>query len=170
MVFDLSLNGFKSPQVSRTPLSIMADFNSAIVWMISTRFLMSTSANPCTNPLITVPRAIITIGITINFMFHSFFTSLARSRYLSLFSPSFNFTLWSARTAKSTIRQVLCFLLTISRSGCLAEIRWSVCISNSRRIFCISFSRTDSGLYRNLLFAWSNSNFLYSSQWLTFHP
>ena len=33
-----------------------------------------------------------------------------------------------SRTAKSTIRQVLFFLLTISRSGRLAGIRWSVCI------------------------------------------
>ena len=38
-------------------------------------------------------------------MFHSFFNSLARSRYLSLFSHSFSFILWSARTAKSTIFQ-----------------------------------------------------------------
>ena len=40
-------------------------------------------------------------------MFHSFFSSLSRSWYLSLFSLSFSFTLWSAGTAKSTIRQVL---------------------------------------------------------------
>ena len=35
-----------------------------------------------------------------------FSDSLVRSRYLSFFLLSFNFTLWSARTAKSTIRQV----------------------------------------------------------------
>ena len=28
------------------------------------------------------------------------------------------------------------FLLTIAKSGCLAEIRWSVCITKSQRIFC----------------------------------
>ena len=42
-------------------------------------------------------------------MFHSFFSSLARSKYLSPFSFSFIFTLWSAGTAKSTIRRVLFF-------------------------------------------------------------
>ena len=42
-------------------------------------------------------------------MFHSFFNSLARSRYLFLFSPSFSFILWSAGTAKSTISQILFF-------------------------------------------------------------
>ena len=31
---DLSENKF--PQVSRTPLSIMTDFNNAVVWMVST--------------------------------------------------------------------------------------------------------------------------------------
>ena len=54
-----------------------------------------------------------------------FFTSLARSTYLSLFKLSFLFTLWFVRTAKSTIRQVLFLflifffflLLTITRSG-----------------------------------------------------
>ena len=60
-----------------------------------------------------------------------FFNSLARSRYLSFFSLSFNFTLWSAGTDKSTIMQVLFFLLIIIRSSRLAEIRWSVCISKS---------------------------------------
>ena len=54
-----------------------------------------------------------------------FFSFLARSRHFYFF-PSFNFTLWSAWMAKSTIRQVLCFLLTIAWSGLLAEIRWSV--------------------------------------------
>ena len=38
----------------------------------------------------------------------AFFISLARSRYLSLFSPPFNLTLFSAGMAKSTIRQILC--------------------------------------------------------------
>ena len=46
-------------------------------------------------------------------MFHGFFSSLARSRYLSFFSFSFNFTLWSAGTAKSTIQQVS-FILRIT--------------------------------------------------------
>ena len=61
----------------------------------------------------TVTRAPITIGITVTFMFHCFFNSLARSKYLSFFSISFNFILWSAETAKSTIWQVLfsCWIL-----------------------------------------------------------
>ena len=43
----------------------------------------------------------------------AFFNSLARSRYLSFFSHSFRFILWSAGTAKSTLLQFLffCWLL-----------------------------------------------------------
>ena len=71
-------------------------------------------------------------------MFHSFFNSLARSRYLSFFSLSFRFILWSAGTAKSTILKILFFLLIIIRSGLLAEIRWSVCMLKSHRSLCVS--------------------------------
>ena len=143
MVFHWSLSDSKSPQVSRTLLSILAVLNNALVWMVSTRPPTSKYSSPSDNPLVTVPKARITICIIVTFMFHSFFNSLARSRYLSFFSHSFSFILWSAGTAKSTILQVLLFLLIIIRSGLLAEIRWSVCMSKSHRSLCVSFSRTD---------------------------
>ena len=97
-------------------------------------------------------------------MFHSFFNYLARSRYLSFFSHSFTFILWSARTAKLTILQIFFFLLIIIRSGLRPEIRWSVCISKSHRSLWVSFSRTDTGLCIYYLLAWSNLNFLHISQ------
>ena len=96
-------------------------------------------------------------------MFNSFFDSLARSMYLSLFSHSFSFILWFAGTAKSTIWQIF-FLLIIIRSGLLGKIRWSVRISKSHRSLCVSFSRTDSGLCIYHLLACSNLNFLHFSQ------
>ena len=129
MVSYWSLSDNKSPQVSRTLLSILADLNNTVVWMVSTRPVISKSFSPCTNPLVTVPRAQITIGIIFTFIFQSFSNFLARSRYLSLFSHSFNFTLWSAGTAKSTALQVIFFLLIIIRSDRLAEIWKFVCIS-----------------------------------------
>ena len=137
MVFYWSLSDSKSPQVSRTFLSIFVNLNNAVVWMVSTCPLISNSSSPFTNPLVIVLSALITIGIIITFMFFCFFSSLVRSRYLSLFLLSFNFTLWSARTAKSTIRQVLFFLLTITTSSFLAKIRWSVCISKSLISLCL---------------------------------
>ena len=94
-------------QVSRTLLSIMAVLNNAVVWMVSIRSPTSNSSSPFRNPLVTVPNAPITTGIIVTCMFHSFFNSLARSRYLSFVSHSFSFILQSAGTAKSTILQVL---------------------------------------------------------------
>ena len=103
MVFRWRLSDSKSPQVSETLLSILAVFNNAVVWMVSTRPPTSKSSRPFNNPLVTVPNAPITIGIIVTFMFHIFFNSIARSRYLSVLLHSFNFILWSAGTAKSTI-------------------------------------------------------------------
>ena len=141
--------------------------------MVSTRLPTFKSSRPFDNPLVTVPKAPITIGIIVTFMIHTFFYSLARSRYLSFFSHSFSFILWSAGTAKSTILQVffsffLSFFFIIIRSGLLAEIRWSVCMSKSHRSLCVSFSRTGAGLCIYHLLAWSNLNFLHISQWITF--
>ena len=165
MVFHWSLIDSKSLQVSRTCLSILAILNNAVVWMVSTRLPTSKSTSPFDNPLVTVPKALITIGIIVTFMFHSFFNSLGR--YLSFFSHSFSFILWSAGTAKSTIFQVLFFLLVITRSGLLAEIRWSICMSKSHRSLCGLFSRIDAGLCIYHLFVWSNLNSLHISQWIT---
>ena len=109
MVFHWSLSDSNSPQVSRTLLSILAVLNNAVVWMVSNRPPTSKSSSSFSNPLVTVPKAPITIGIIVTCMFYSFFNSLARSRYLSFFSYSFNFILWSAGTAKSTILQFLFF-------------------------------------------------------------
>ena len=140
MVSHWSLSDKKSSQVSWTLFSILADLNNAVVWMVSTCPFLSTSSSPCTNHLITVPRAPITIGIIAIFMFYSISNSLGRSRYLSLFSHFKNFPQWSTGTVKSTILQVL-----IIRSGRLAEIWRSVCISKSQGSSCVSISRTESG-------------------------
>ena len=97
---------FEWHQVSRTLLSILAVLNNTVVWMVSTRPQISKSSSPFNNPLVTVPKAPITISIVVTFLLHSFFNSFARSRYLS-FSHSFSFILLSAGTAKSTILQIV---------------------------------------------------------------
>ena len=111
MVFLWSLIDSKSPQVSRTLLSILTDLNSIVVWMVSTRPIISKSSSPFNNPSVTVRGAQIIIGINVTFMFHSCFNFQARSKYLSFFSLTFNFTHWSAGTANSTILQVLFFVV-----------------------------------------------------------
>ena len=128
--------------------------------MVSLRPVISKSTTPCIIPLMTVPRAPITIDITVTFMFPSVFNSLSRSRYLFFFSQQQN----------SQILQVLFFsffFFIMIRSGRLVEIWWSVCISKSQRRLCVSFFRIDAGLCINHLFVWSNLNFLHNSQWIT---
>ena len=73
MVFHWSLSDSKSPQVSRTLLSILAVLNNAVVWMVFTRPPISKSSSPFSNTLVSVPNAPITIGIIVISMFHSFF-------------------------------------------------------------------------------------------------
>ena len=161
MVFHWSLSDSKSPRISRTLLSIVDVLNNAVVWMISTRPPTSKSSRPFNSSLVTAPKAPITIGIIVTFMFHSFFNSLARSRYLSFFSHSFSFIQWSDNFASSL------FLLIIIRHGLMAEIRRSVCMLKSHRSLCLSFSITDAGLCIYHLLVWSNLNFLHNSQWIT---
>ena len=115
----------------------------------------------------TVPRAPITIGITVQQLSNS----LARSRYLSFCSLSFYFILRLTRTSKSTIWQVffIIFLLVIIiKSGRLSEVRWFVCIYIFFLIFkCVSLSRRDSVRYN--LFVWPDFSFMYNSLWVNLH-
>ena len=57
---------------TRIVLSILANLNNAVVLMVSTRPPISKSSSHFINPSVTVPRAPITIGINVTFMFHSF--------------------------------------------------------------------------------------------------
>ena len=78
----LSIGVWVTANLLKSPgLSILADLNNAVVWMASTHPLISKSSSLCTNPLVMVPSVLITVSITIIFMFQSFFSSLVRSRY-----------------------------------------------------------------------------------------
>ena len=111
MFFHWSLSDSKSPQVTWTLLSILAVLSNFVVRMVSTRPPTFKSSSLFNNPLVIVPKAAITIGIIGTYIINSFFNSLARSRYLTFFSLSFSFILWSAGTVKSTILQVFFFFL-----------------------------------------------------------
>ena len=168
MVFYWSLRDSKSLQVSRTLRSILAIPNNSLVWIFSTRRLISKSSSPCTKPLVTVTCAPITIAISVTFMFHSFsvlqqglstylFTSVLPCCQPKQQSPLFDrFSFF-----------FFLLLLIITMSGRLAESRWLVSISKYQRILCFSFSRTGSGLCINHLLLWLNLNFLHNSQWIT---
>ena len=167
MAFHWRLNDSKSPLVSRTLLSILAVFNNAVVWMVSTRPPTSKSSRSFNNPLVTVPKAPITIGIIVTFIFHSFFQFSNKVEVLISLFRFFQFYSVVSRDSKVDNFADSFFLLIILRSGLLAEIRWSVCISKSHRSLCVSFSMTGAGLCIYHLLAWSHLNFLHISQWIT---
>ena len=60
-------------------------------------------------------------------------------------------------------------LLIIMRCGRLTDIRWSVCILQSQKSLCVSFSRTDAGLCIYHLFVGSNLNLLLSSHYYYYY-
>ena len=76
----------KSPELFNSTLDVL---NNVVVWMVSTRPPTFKSSISFNNSLVTVKNAPITIGIIVTCMFHSFFNSLVRSRFLSFFSQSF---------------------------------------------------------------------------------
>ena len=167
MVFHWRLSDSKSPQVSRTHLSILFVFNNVVVWVFSTRPPTSKSSRPFNNPLVTVKKAPITTGIIVTFMFHSFFFQFSNKVEVLVSLFTF-FQFYSVVSWDSKVDNFSGFsLLIIIRSGLLAEIRWSDCMSKSHRILCVSFSWTDAGLCIYHLLAWSNINFLKISQWIT---
>ena len=163
MVFYWSLSDSKPHQVSRTLLSILAVFNNAVVWMVSTRSPTSKSSRPFNKPLVTIPKAPITIGIIVTFMFHSFFQFSSKVKVLiSVFTFLQFYSVVCLDNKFDNFADFL-FLLIIIRSGLRAEIRWSICISKFHRSLWVSFSKIGSGLCIYHLLAWSNLNFLHIS-------
>ena len=90
MVLNWSLSDSKSPQVFWTLFSILADLNNAIVLIVSTCPLISKSSCPCTNHLATYrARLLQVVSLPLSSSIVCFFfSSLASSGYLSLFSLS----------------------------------------------------------------------------------
>ena len=91
MVFHCSLSNSKFPQVFWTLLSIRAILSNVVVWIISTHSLISKSSSPFNNPLVTVSKSPITIGIIVTFIFHSFFNSRLRIEGQGTFFTQFQF-------------------------------------------------------------------------------
>ena len=133
-------------------------------------FSISKSSSSRTNRLVTVPSVIITAGTTVTIIV---FLILLQDLgiYLSFHFPSVlphgQPERQSPLFGRFYFLFIYLFFLTINRSGRLTEIGRHVCISKSQRIFCVSFSRTDSGLSIYQFFVWSNFNFLHYSLWIT---
>ena len=91
-----------SPQVTRTLLSTIAEFNSPVDSIVSIIPLISNSFSLFSRFFGIVPMAPNAIEINAMFIFQNFSSSLTGSMYLASFSPSFSFIHLSAGTAKTT--------------------------------------------------------------------
>ena len=109
VIFHWSLGNNKSPQVSRTLLRILADLNNVVIWIVSIHPQISNSSSPF--PILWEPLQVCQSQLVspLTLIFHSFFSSQARSKYLTLFAFSLIFTLCSTGMAKSIIWQILFF-------------------------------------------------------------
>ena len=122
--------------------------------------------SPFNNPLVIVPKAPITIGTTVTFMFNSFSIILqGRSTY-----PSFQIlsVLFCGQLGHQS-RQ-FCIFTFFMMSGLLAEIRWSVCMSKYHVSLCVSLPRTGAGLctYHLFVIIIIIGGFLISASWWSF--
>ena len=91
-----------------------------------------------------------------------FFQFPSKVLVLILLFPFFQFNSGVSRDSKvydSASFLFFLLLLIITKSGLLAEIRWSVWISISKRSLWVSFFRTDAGLCKYHLLEWSNFSF-----------
>ena len=149
MVFHWSLSDSKSPR----HFSILTILNNVVVWMVSTHPLISKSFGDCTK------------STNYNWDKRHFHVSqiFQFPSKLKIFFLFVFFQFYSMVSHDNKVHNFVCspFLLIIIRSGCLAEIRWPVCMSMSHRSLNISFSWTAAGLCIYNLFIWSNFNFLY---------
>ena len=77
-----SLGDSKSSQISRTHFSILADLSNVVVWIVLIHPPIFHSSDPLSSLLAIDPNVPITITVTL--IFHSFLSSLVRSKYLLL--------------------------------------------------------------------------------------
>ena len=132
MAYPRKLSDSKSPQVSRTLLTILADLNNAVIWMIPASPTISNSSGSITNPLDIVPSTPITFGITVTLAFHN------------LFSYSYHSTLFSHKRRLMVSHRSLrdSKSLQVSRTflSILADLNNAVVVMVSTRSFIFKSS------------------------------
>ena len=163
MISHWSLSGSKFPQVFRTLLSILTYPKNALVCMVYIRAIISQSSSPCTNPLVDAPRAPLTIGTTVTFIFHSSFQFPSNVQILIRLFTFFHFYSVASRDSKvKSSKDSVCFIFCWILQGLII---WPTFgdpfVSLTPLDLYVSFYRTDSVLYIYHLFVWSNFIFLH---------
>ena len=130
--------------------------------MVSTRPLISKSSSLLKNPLVTVSKTPITIGIIVIFRFHSFFQFPSKVKVLTLLFTFFQFysvVSWDSKV--SSFATSLFLLLIFISSGLLAEIRWSVSYVKVL-FFCCCYYYYSFGVFHISLSWW-----FFTGVWVT---
>ena len=168
-----SLSDSKSPQISRTLLSILAVLNNVVVWVVSTRPPTSKSSSPFSKPLVTVPNAPIKIGIIITckvkvlilvLTFLQFYSVLSRDSIVDNFASSLLFVdyhyyyycLQQVTIDAVSLLELIPFVcVQLTQRCCLPWPNAVVCkiffIPYFLSFFCFSFSNFISFLICSLL-------------------
>ena len=103
---------------------------------------LSKSSSPFSNPLVTVPKAPITIGINCHLHVTQLFQFSRKVEVfilLFIFFQFYSVVSWNSKVDNFANSLFFLLLLIIIRSGILAEIRWSVCMSKSHRSLCVYY-------------------------------
>ena len=133
----------------------------SVVWMIWI-LLIPSSPSYFYKLLRTVSNVPTTLGCTVTFMLHIVLSSLARFKYISVFSFLL-ISQWSPETVKSTRWQVLFFSSIDTRCRLLVGNPSLVCISKSQRILSVAFSGTYLGLCITVCQLGKNFSLLHNS-------
>ena len=149
---------------------ILTELNNVVVWTVSTHPLVSKSSSHSTKTLGSIPSVLIATGIPVTFMFHSCFSSLARSWYLFL-SISFSFTLWSAGSQSPLFSKFFFFFCWLPRHLFTLPRLGDLFVSQNSKAFCASHFLGQilacAYIICSYFLCW-DLNFLWNSQWITF--
>ena len=135
---DLSLEWY---WISRTILSILVNLSKTLVWVVLILTLISISYSPFSKLLGTV-RAHQLQLVLLWLSCSTAFSVLWQCPGIYILFRFLLFSLWGPPEWHNQQDSKLSFFLFVisTKSGLLAGIRWSVCISKYQRILCVSFS------------------------------
>ena len=148
-VFHGNSDDSKPLQVSVTLLNILANFSNTVIWMISILPLIFNNSSSFFFRLLKAVRNVpSTAGITL-IIFHSIFSSLAKFKYLPVFSLFLLFAFYDPPERQNPPYCKFSFLLIKTWSSLLVEIWWFVCISKSLGILSHFLGRILGCAYEN---------------------
>ena len=163
-----SLSDSKSPQVSRTLLSILADLSNAVVWIVSTCLLISKFSSPLYQSFGNCTKSANYNWYHRHFHVQVFFFQFSsKVQILILLFTLFQFYSGVSRLCK-VLNSASSFFSFFFFFFLFGLVVWSILgdpfvCQNPRGV---SFFKTNVGLCIYYFLVWSNFNSLQNSQWI----